>query len=167
MAETTVENPIEGTEGEEVFAEVTTFESEVPVEGEYTSESLASRFGEPQPAAGLGRRKNAIARVRIVPGTGKWKINGRTLEDYFPNKVHQQEVNEPFKVLELDNRYDVIARISGGGVSGRSRRPAPRCRPCAERGGRGQQPRPAEEGRLPLPRRPCGRAQEGRSQEGP
>lgn len=78
------------------------------------------RFGDPQPAAYLGRRKNAIARVRIVPGTGKWKINGRTLEDYFPNKVHQQEVNEPFKVLELDGRYDVIARISGGGVSGQA-----------------------------------------------
>ncbi|KPC75401.1 30S ribosomal protein S9, partial [Thermoactinomyces vulgaris] len=96
-----------------------TTESETP-EGDYTSESLASGFGEPQPAAGLGRRKNAIARVRIVPGTGKWKINGRTLEDYFPNKVHQQEVNEPFKVLELDGRYDVIARISGGGVSGQA-----------------------------------------------
>ncbi|MET9642246.1 30S ribosomal protein S9 [Streptomyces syringium] len=101
----------------EEFAGDATFESE---ETEYTSESLASRFGDPQPAAGLGRRKNAIARVRIVPGTGKWKINGRTLEDYFPNKVHQQEVNEPFKVLELDDRYDVIARISGGGVSGQA-----------------------------------------------
>ncbi|MCX4512673.1 MULTISPECIES: 30S ribosomal protein S9 [Streptomyces] len=117
MAETTAETPVEG---EETYAEVTTFESETPVEGEYTSESLASRFGEPQPAAGLGRRKNAIARVRIVPGTGKWKINGRTLEEYFPNKVHQQEVNEPFKVLELDGRYDVIARIAGGGVSGQA-----------------------------------------------
>ncbi|MFF1421855.1 30S ribosomal protein S9 [Streptomyces sp. NPDC058280] len=120
MAESTVENPVEGAEVEETFAEVTTFESETPVEGEYTSESLASRFGDPQPAAGLGRRKNAIARVRIVPGTGKWKINGRTLEEYFPNKVHQQAVNEPFKVLELDNRYDVVARISGGGVSGQA-----------------------------------------------
>jgi small subunit ribosomal protein S9 len=120
VAETTAETPVEGEETEETFAEVTTFESEAPVEGEYTSESLASRFGDPQPAAGLGRRKNAIARVRIVPGTGKWKINGRSLEDYLPNKVHQQEVNEPFKVLELDNRYDVIARISGGGVSGQA-----------------------------------------------
>ncbi|MEV4971446.1 MULTISPECIES: 30S ribosomal protein S9 [Streptomyces] len=120
MAETTAETPVEAPEAEETYAEVTTFESETPVEGEYTSESLASRFGDPQPAAGLGRRKNAIARVRIVPGTGKWKINGRTLEDYFPNKVHQQAVNEPFKVLELDNRYDVIARISGGGVSGQA-----------------------------------------------
>ncbi|GGR23691.1 30S ribosomal protein S9 [Streptomyces netropsis] len=115
MAETTAETPIEDITEE--FAGDATFESE---ETEYTSESLASRFGDPQPAAGLGRRKNAIARVRIVPGTGKWKINGRTLEDYFPNKVHQQEVNEPFKVLELDDRYDVIARISGGGVSGQA-----------------------------------------------
>ncbi|MEU9879487.1 30S ribosomal protein S9 [Streptomyces phaeochromogenes] len=126
MAETTVEQPVEETETELVEnenVESYTTESEVPVEGEYTSESsadLAGRFGDPQPAAGLGRRKNAIARVRIVPGSGKWKINGRTLEDYFPNKVHQQEVNEPFKVLELDDRYDVVARISGGGVSGQA-----------------------------------------------
>ncbi|MFF5408867.1 30S ribosomal protein S9 [Streptomyces albidoflavus] len=112
MAETTAELPLDDIE------QYTT-ESETP-EGDYTSESLASGFGEPQSAAGLGRRKNAIARVRIVPGTGKWKINGRTLEDYFPNKVHQQEVNEPFKVLELEGRYDVIARISGGGVSGQA-----------------------------------------------
>ena len=97
-----------------------------------------------------GRRKKAIARVRIVPGTGKWKINGRTLEDYFPNKVHQQEVNEPFKVLELDGRYDVIARISGGGVSGQAgalRLGVAR----ALNGRRGQQPPAAEEGRLPDP----------------
>ena len=48
------------------------------------------------PAAATGRRKEAIARVRLVPGTGQWTVNGRTLEDYFPNKVHQQLVNEPF-----------------------------------------------------------------------
>ena len=107
MAESTVETPLEIDE---------------TVEGEesYTTESLSSRFGEPQPAAATGRRKEAIARVRIVPGTGRWKINGRTLEDYFPNKVHQQLVNEPFKVLELDGRYDVIARINGGGPSGQA-----------------------------------------------
>ncbi|WP_326797846.1 30S ribosomal protein S9 [Streptomyces sp. NBC_01808] len=110
MAETTAEAPVEDVE------EYTT---ETPAE-DYTTESVAARFGEPQPAAGTGRRKNAIARVRIVPGSGKWKINGRTLEGYFPNKVHQQEVNEPFKVLELDDRYDVVARIAGGGISGQA-----------------------------------------------
>ncbi|MCD0481957.1 30S ribosomal protein S9 [Streptacidiphilus sp. ASG 303] len=105
MAETAIETPLEVDE---------------TVEENYTTESLASRFGEAIPGAGLGRRKEAIARVRIVPGTGVWKINGRTLEEYFPNKVHQQIVNEPFKVLEIDGRYDVIARISGGGVSGQA-----------------------------------------------
>ncbi|MGW8379137.1 30S ribosomal protein S9 [Streptomyces sp. ODS28] len=113
MAETTPETPVEGVE------EYTTETPEGALE-EFTSESLASRFGEPQPAAGVGRRKNAVARVRIVPGSGQWKVNGRTLDGYFPNKVHQQEVNEPFKVLELDDRYDVVARISGGGISGQA-----------------------------------------------
>ncbi|MFJ6214387.1 30S ribosomal protein S9 [Streptomyces sp. NPDC092296] len=105
MAETAIETPLEVEE---------------TVEENYTTESLASRFGEALPGVGLGRRKEAIARVRIVPGTGVWKINGRTLEEYFPNKVHQQIVNEPFKVLEIDGRYDVVARISGGGVSGQA-----------------------------------------------
>jgi small subunit ribosomal protein S9 len=91
---------------------------------EYTTESAPSatapRPAVTAPGAATGRRKEAIARVRIVPGTGRWTINGRTLEDYFPNKVHQQAVAEPFKTLELDGAYDVIARISGGGVSGQA-----------------------------------------------
>ena len=70
--------------------------------------------------AAVGRRKQAIARVRIVPGTGKWTINGRELANYFPNKLHQQDVNEPFKILDLDGAYDVIARIHGGGISGQA-----------------------------------------------
>ncbi|MCT2592284.1 30S ribosomal protein S9 [Streptomyces sp. N2-109] len=117
MAETTAETPVNESVDEEV-QEYTTETPEVPEE--LTAEALTSRFGDPQPAAGTGRRKNAIARVRIVPGSGKWKINGRTLEGYFPNKVHQQEVNEPFKVLELDDRYDIVARIAGGGISGQA-----------------------------------------------
>ena len=72
------------------------------------------------PAGATGRRKQAVARVRIVPGSGEWTINGRTLEDYFPNKVHQQIVNEPFNLLELDGSYDVLARVHGGGVSGQA-----------------------------------------------
>jgi small subunit ribosomal protein S9 len=72
------------------------------------------------PGAATGRRKEAIARVRLVPGTGLWKINRRTLDDYFPNKVHQQLVNEPFRVTDLEGRFDVIARIHGGGSSGQA-----------------------------------------------
>ena len=72
------------------------------------------------PAGATGRRKEAIARVRIVPGSGQWTINGRDLDGYFPNKVHQQMVNEPFRVTEVEGRFDVIARIDGGGVSGQA-----------------------------------------------
>ena len=94
---------------------------------EYTSESDADAAGEPTrrpsasaPGGATGRRKQAVARVRIVPGTGEWTINGRTLEQYFPNKVHQQLVNEPLKVLELDGAYDVLVRVHGGGPSGQA-----------------------------------------------
>ena len=116
----------------DITTETEEFDTEVPIDTEgpvaYTSETNPApeqraetgRVAVINPAGATGRRKEAVARVRIVPGTGKWKINGRTLEDYFPNKVHQQEVNEPFKVLELDGRYDVIARIAGGGVSGQA-----------------------------------------------
>jgi small subunit ribosomal protein S9 len=68
----------------------------------------------------VGRRKEAIVRVRLVPGTGSYKLNGRTIEEYFPNKVHQQAINEPFVTLEKQGQYDVIARLSGGGVSGQA-----------------------------------------------
>ncbi|CAN5134980.1 30S ribosomal protein S9 [soil metagenome] len=72
------------------------------------------------PGAAVGRRKQAIARVRITPGSGTITVNGRTLEDYFPNKLHQQLINDPFKVLDLLGSYDVIARITGGGPSGQA-----------------------------------------------
>ena len=68
----------------------------------------------------VGRRKQAIARVRLVPGAGTYTVNGRTLEQYFPNKLHQQLINDPFTVLELAGSYDVIARITGGGPSGQA-----------------------------------------------
>ena len=94
---------------------------------EYTSETdsgavvaEARRPSASAPGGATGRRKQAVARVRIVPGTGEWKINGRTLEQYFPNRVHQQIVNEPLKVLELDGAYDVLVRVHGGGPSGQA-----------------------------------------------
>jgi len=89
----------------------------------YTSESAPEaprRQVVTSPGAATGRRKEAICRVRIAPGTGQWTINGRTLDDFFPNKVHQQEVNEPFVTLDQTGAYDVIARLHGGGVSGQA-----------------------------------------------
>ncbi len=71
-------------------------------------------------AIAVGRRKEAIVRVRLIPGTGQYKLNGRTLENYFPNKVHQQAINEPFVTLEKSEQYDVIARLHGGGISGQA-----------------------------------------------
>ena len=89
----------------------------------YSSSTPAAATNRPAvkaPGAGTGRRKEAVARVRLTPGSGRWVINGRTLENYFPNKVHQQLVNEPFKVLNFEGAYDVIARIDGGGISGQA-----------------------------------------------
>jgi small subunit ribosomal protein S9 len=91
----------------------------------YSSESAPSadaplRPATIAPAAATGRRKEAVARVRIVPGTGQWTINGRTLDSYFPNKLHQQVVNEPFAATQLEGRFDVLARIHGGGITGQA-----------------------------------------------
>jgi small subunit ribosomal protein S9 len=71
-------------------------------------------------ALGTGRRKEAIARVRVMPGTGQWLINGRTMDVYFPNKVHQQLISEPFVTLGAEGQFDVVARITGGGVTGQA-----------------------------------------------
>ncbi|PZS16734.1 MAG: 30S ribosomal protein S9 [Pseudonocardiales bacterium] len=68
----------------------------------------------------VGRRKVAIVRVRLVPGTGVFTLNGRTLENYFPNKVHQQLIREPFVTLEKDGQFDVLATLVGGGVTGQA-----------------------------------------------
>jgi len=89
----------------------------------YTSATPAAKgtgSGVIAPGAATGRRKEAVARVRLIPGTGVWKINGRTIENYFPNKVHQQLVNEPFRVTDMEGRFDVIARLHGGGISGQA-----------------------------------------------
>ena len=71
-------------------------------------------------AIGTGRRKEAIARVRIAPGTGQWVINQRSLPDFFPNKAHQQLITEPLTALGAEGQFDVTARISGGGVTGQA-----------------------------------------------
>jgi small subunit ribosomal protein S9 len=91
----------------------------------YSTESAPSPDAPPRPAtiapaAATGRRKEAVARVRLVPGTGQWTVNGRTLESYFPNKLHQQVVSEPFVTTDLVGRFDVVARIHGGGITGQA-----------------------------------------------
>ena len=105
--------------------ETTTAEEAAP--STYSTESPAvkaapikSRGPLTTPGAGLGRRKEAVARVRIMPGTGAIKVNGRELSDYFPNKLHQQLITDPFTVLDLKNAYDVVARIHGGGIAGQA-----------------------------------------------
>jgi len=67
-----------------------------------------------------GRRKQAIARVRIRPGEGKITINKRPVEDYFPSETHRMLLSEPLKVVERAEEYDVDATIAGGGVSGQA-----------------------------------------------
>ncbi|MWC00090.1 30S ribosomal protein S9 [Agromyces seonyuensis] len=70
--------------------------------------------------AAVGRRKQAIARVRVVPGSGSITVNGRAFADYFPSKLHQQLITDPFTVLELTGAYDVVGRITGGGPAGQA-----------------------------------------------
>lgn len=69
---------------------------------------------------GTGRRKNATARVRLVPGTGKYLINGKTLEEYVPFAHLHVVMNQPFDVTETMGAYDVIVNVNGGGVSGQA-----------------------------------------------
>jgi len=69
---------------------------------------------------GTGRRKNAVARVRIVPGTGKVTVNGRDGEEYFGRKQLLENAMAPFKVTDTEGEFDVIARLNGGGISGQA-----------------------------------------------
>jgi small subunit ribosomal protein S9 len=69
---------------------------------------------------GTGKRKDAIARVRLIPGKGEFKVNGKTMEDYFPRKVHHILIQSPFTVTGLTGAYDVFAKLEGGGVSGQA-----------------------------------------------
>ena len=96
-------------------------ETEVPTS--YSSSTPAPATNRPAikaPGRGTGRRKEAVARVRLVPGSGKWIVNGKELAVYFPNNVHQQLVSEPFRTVGAENEFDVVARINGGGTSGQA-----------------------------------------------
>ncbi|MEU1589317.1 30S ribosomal protein S9 [Micromonospora sp. NPDC005710] len=73
-----------------------------------------------RPIQTVGRRKEAIVRVRIVPGTGKITCNGQDLEAYFPSKVHQQLIKDPLVTAEKLEQFDVIANLRGGGTTGQA-----------------------------------------------
>jgi small subunit ribosomal protein S9 len=67
-----------------------------------------------------GRRKGAVARVRLRPGTGVITINKRALEDYFPNDTHRMILTEPLRLTELSETYDVDVTMHGGGITGQA-----------------------------------------------
>jgi small subunit ribosomal protein S9 len=69
---------------------------------------------------GLGRRKTSVARVFLRPGEGRWVINGRTFEDYFPRAVLRQSAAQPFATTETEGRYDVFVNVNGGGIRGQA-----------------------------------------------
>ena len=94
-------------------------ETEAPVEASDTAAAPAS-FVFDRPIQTVGRRKEAVVRVRLVPGTGKFNLNGRTLEGYFPNKVHQQLIKAPLVTVDRVESFDIYALLHGGGPSGQA-----------------------------------------------
>ena len=67
-----------------------------------------------------GRRKEAVARVRLLPGTGEFRINDRPLDEYFPTRVHRMVAQSPLRSIGRDKEFDVVATITGGGVNGQA-----------------------------------------------
>jgi small subunit ribosomal protein S9 len=92
--------------------------------GETAAETPAAKTRESvvleRPIQTVGRRKEAVVRVRLVPGTGQFKLNGRSLEDYFPNKVHQQLIKAPLVTVDRVESFDIYALLHGGGPSGQA-----------------------------------------------
>lgn len=80
----------------------------------------AKKFDAKHPIQTVGRRKEAIARVKLVPGSGKFKLNGKDLATYFPNGVHQQIIKSPLVLVEKENSFDFQANLNGGGPSGQA-----------------------------------------------
>ena len=73
-----------------------------------------------RPIQTVGRRKEAVVRVRLVPGTGQFHLDGRSLEAYFPNKVHQQLIKAPLVTVDRVDAFDIYAHLDGGGPSGQA-----------------------------------------------
>jgi small subunit ribosomal protein S9 len=93
--------------------------TEAPVPAPVVTKAPPKFRGE-RPIQTVGRRKEAIVRVRLVPGTGKITCNGRELSEYFPSKVAQQSVREPLVISEKAEQLDVISNLRGGGITGQA-----------------------------------------------
>jgi small subunit ribosomal protein S9 len=102
----------ESTEAQEAPETPETVETEAPARP-------APRISG-ETAQTVGRRKEAVVRVRLVAGSGKFTLNGKTLEEYFPNKVHQQLIREPLVTVEKPEAFDIRANLKGGGISGQA-----------------------------------------------
>src|SRR5688572_17389346 len=72
------------------------------------------------PIQTVGRRKTAVARVILRPGTGQWTVNDRPIAQYFPRPTHQARAEEPLKVAGLEGTFDVQVRVRGGGLTGQA-----------------------------------------------
>ena len=121
MTETSEVTPEATTEA---AAEVTTEAAPEAESADTPAEAPAAKPVEAyvfdKPIQTVGRRKEAVVRVRLVPGTGKFQLNGRSLEDYFPNKVHQQLIKAPLVTVERAENFDIFALLHGGGPSGQA-----------------------------------------------
>lgn len=69
---------------------------------------------------GTGRRKSSVARVRLIPGTGKITVNKKDLDNYFSTEIVKREVVRPFEVAGCEGKFDVIATVTGGGFTGQA-----------------------------------------------
>jgi small subunit ribosomal protein S9 len=106
------------TAGTETEA-VTTETSEAPAAAAAPATRTDS-FVIDRPIQAVGRRKEAVVRVRLVPGSGKFELDGRSLEAYFPNKVHQQLIKAPLVIVDRLEAFDIFAHLDGGGPSGQA-----------------------------------------------
>ncbi|WP_226369970.1 30S ribosomal protein S9 [Pseudonocardia oceani] len=94
-------------------------DTDVDVDVDVASDVPDAVFSD-RPVQTVGRRKEAVVRVRLMPGSGNFTLNGKSLETYFPNKLHQQLIREPLVLLEKTERFDIFARLHGGGISGQA-----------------------------------------------
>ncbi|MCW2719277.1 MAG: small subunit ribosomal protein [Pseudonocardiales bacterium] len=123
---TTPEQPeVEAVEEAPLEAEAAEYVEDVPaddfsdVEVDIDAPAIPAVFSD-RPIQTVGRRKEAVVRVRLMPGTGQFTLNGKSLEVYFPNKLHQQLIREPLVLLEKTERFDIFANLHGGGISGQA-----------------------------------------------